>query len=728
MRNVIKRLFLSVCALCGLLFGGSDLYQFLSPEEMEKAARQAAECYFFPDQCQNTGKTHNIHQPTVNSGGVFVQKRVRNFFPDETPEDIVRTKEHLFIAYDDYFTHQIYQYKKHQNRWDLEKSYLIEDSICTKPAVYKNYLALFCRDQKRLYLLDTDTNQSKYIQLSEYISNLLWHKDHLIASAPGPHFTWFDTGLKIEESFKYRYEAFPIQVTKNVSRDDLKQANVYLKKQGDILLALSRYYAMLIHADTRRVLFSEAVFYPMGLDRNNTTHSFNSWSSYFSNKAHYGMIVKPDDFWLENVGIKHYVNILMMDRLIIWQWPREKGFITNILILDYDKNGTKTDKNITKLISPKYVGTLRTDTESPTGLFYTSKGFQCLRYDRSLLYSFLCGYANLPDLTIKTFYKDPRGDKLFVYTSNEETKAYHTKIGEVEIYTDRNATRLRYRHQINRPRGYLNAYIQDGKEAYALFKNRLVRIRSHRIAKEIMTKVTYPWGMKRCNGNIVVYGTAEGYALDLFDEDLQRILSKYNEVALKDIACSKKSIILATENAVITAPNLKEKGKVVEDLSGFLDDCMVVGFVKKTPFYVSSKGKRYTLHVLDRKHSRIELPFFATEAEVSGSYIALGHKNQIALIDYSNTLKQTALFKGELLGWYKGRIVYSRNNAIYTYDPKAKKSEKLMAFDLRKWQGKVMKHYISKGKLIFVMSDCYRIIIDLNTQKITVDTLKLPKG
>ena len=692
-----------------------DDFMPLSQEEMEKIARETAYHYFHPS---------TVVQPKVTKNSVIVQKKVHNLFPDKKAENVLRTDNRLFIVYDDYKPHLIYEYRKHKENWELEKSFLVEDAFCTEPVVTKKYLAFYCRDKKNLYLVNLDNNRSKSIRLKKHITDLIWYRNRLLAASAGPKFTTYDTNLKIVATSEYSYANFPIQVTKNISETELKQAGVYMKRDGYTVLAVSRYYAMLLDADTLYALDAEPNFYPLGIDDNSTSHTFHSWSDYFRDKRRYGMFGSPDDFWIVHVGGKKYANILQGDRLVIWQWPKKKEiFETNIAILTYDTKKEKIEQDILKRTPPKYVGSFE-GKHYPIALFYTSKGFQPVIYDDRMIFIRLSGYHESKNLSVVHFYEDKPLNKLFVYTTKTNRDEDTASLGRTEITYRDNRLVFRYAPHINKPLGYMYAYLQNNHNAYALLNGRIVSFKKGRKRKEVKSEVSHPWGMKQCRDMLAVYGTGKGYSLAFFDKKLHKIFSAYPKNAVKNIACSKNTIIIATDTAVAVTHNLKSKATKIEDLSKIPDDCIAVGFVKNKPFYVVSKNRRNYLVVLDKKHTKLPLDFFAKDAKTNGSNIALGDGKKIAVARYTTTPVIIARKKGALLGWWHDGIVYSRNGVIYRYDIDTKKEEILLTFDPKKWQGQGVQTYIDKDNLVFVMSDMYRIVIDLNTKQIRTDIIQ----
>ena len=701
----------------GKLFCSSfDDFMPLSREEMEQIARQTAYNYFHPS---------TVVQPKVTRNSVIVQRKVRHLFPDKMTEKIIRTDNRLFTVYDDYRHHLIYQYRKHKESRELEKSFLLEDTFCTEPVVNEKYLALYCRDKKNLYLIDLDNNRSKSIRLKKHITDLVWYKNRLLAASAGPNFTQYDTDLKIVGTTEYPYENFPIQVTKNINEKELKQAAVSLKRDGYIVLAVSRYYAMLLDADTMQVLDAEPNFFPLGIDDNRTSHIFHSWSDFFRDKRRYGMFVGlPDDFWIEHVGGKVYANILHGDRLVIWQWPKKKEiFETNIVIFTYDTKKRKIEQDIFKRTPLKYVGSFD-GKRYPIALFYTSKGFQPVIYDDRMIFIRLSGYHESKNLSVVSFYYNKPLDKLSVYTKKTDTDKDAASLGRMEITYRNNRLSFDYFPHINEPLGYLHACVQNDRNAYALLNDRIVSFEKGDKRKEVKAEVSHPWGMKRSREMMAVYGTGKGYSLAFFDRKLHKIFSTYLKNAVKDIACSKETILIATDTAVAMTHDIKSKSTKIEDLSKIPDDCMVVGFVKNKPFYVVSKNQRNFLVILDKKETKLPLDFFAKNAKTNGSNIALGDGKDIALVAYASEPKIVSRWKGSLIGWWKDGIIYLNKGAIYHYATATKKHKKLLDFDPRKYQGKVVQTYVDKDSLVFVMSDMYRIVIDLNTKQIQTELIR----
>ncbi len=701
-----------------LLCSSFDDFMPLSQEEMEQIAQETAYRYFHPESAQKK----KIVQPKITVNPVFVQKKVRSLLPDEKIENIVREGNRLFLSFDDYGQHRIYEYLQTSKGLRLEKSFFIEDSTCTKPALNGRHLALYCHHKQNLYLLDLKTYHSRSIHLANDVSDLLWHGDQLITAQPGPRFTWFDSNLTIIDTLRYPYARFPLQVRMNSSKKMCENAGVRMRKSDNAILAVSRYFSLLLHVDTKEVLHTAVNFLPLGLDENRTWHTYHSWNDYFRNNRRYGFFTSTDDFWLVSVGSKYYANILQGNRLIMWQWPQEKeSFESNIVIYTYDPQKEKIEQDFVKKTSPKFVGTLQNNKGTPIALFYTSKGFWPVVYDPRLIFSTPKGYIAYKDITPLGFYEqNDRHLAVYVQKGDED----NPDLGLIDFSLRNGHLSVQYEASLIAPRDKAIGYVRVDTDAYLLTKRYIAKLQNHKIVKKASIGMTHPWGLKKCQNMTAIYGTGKGYGLELLDNNLHRILVKYPENSVKDIACSNQAVIIATDSAVEITSDLKKKTKVVEDLSRFPDDCMAVGFVKKSPFYVVSRKRQNLLVILDKSRKELTLDFFATRAETKGSAIALGDGKDIALVAYASEPKIVSRWKGALVGWWKDGIVYLNKDAIYLYDTATKKHNKLLDFDPRKWQGKMTQTYVDKDSLVFVMSDMYRIVIDLNTKKIQMDILQ----
>ena len=643
---------------------------------------------------------------------IIPQKKINPLFLDKEIEEVVQYRDNLFITYERGSNTYLYQYLQKNDIWDLKKSFLIEDNVCLKPSIYKNYLATYCYDKKNLYLLDLKNYTSKTLHAKDDITDILWDGNRLVCASGGFKIEWLDSNLSLVGKVDYDYSLAPYYVRKNVKKSDFNLANVHLRKNNGKILAYSRYLTMLIDSKSKKILHTSSNVIPMGMVFKKYYYLKN-WDNFFKDKHNWGIFVLPDDAWLESADGNFYINVLSLGKVIIWQWPLKSD--KNIAVINYDLNGTK-DINITsnKYFPKKYTGSLK-DKVGKVGFFYTAKGFEAIHYGKNLQDIKLLSYGKKPDLQIKSFYYDKSKNEINLLTVQFKTdldKFYITPKGKNFYFA--------YEPDINLPRDYLDEFLKDERYSFMLRrKYHISKWQGKKRIKEKLTLVKYPWGMIKCGDNIAIYGSGTWCGLDIYDKNLNLIAHKYKKETVKALSCFEGKKILSLSDKIVLYDSWHNKPRVLAKLPGILDESFTVGFIKGVPFYAGRKDNSLALHILDRKEKVLRLDFFPTKALVKDDYIALIDKNTL-LVQYKDKIKKIAKIDGYGIDWWGNDLVYSKNGVIYKYNIATKSAVKLIDFDIRRYQGIVQNVYIKNDRLVYVMSDMYVVFINLKSKKVTI--------
>ena len=644
---------------------------------------------------------------------IIPQKKINSLFLDKDIKEVVQSNDTLFITYESKSNTYLYQYEQNKDVWDLKKSFLIQDNTCLKPAIYKNYLATYCYGKKNLYLLDLKSYKSKMLHMQSDITDLIWDGDKLVSASGGFKIVWRDSNLNELKKINYSYSLIPFNVKENVKEHDFNLANVHLRKKGDIILAFSRYFSILIDTKSKKILHSNPNIIPMGMSAKKYYY-LKSWDDFFKDKRNLGVFVSADDAWLVKVENRYFVNILVMGKVIIWQWPIRND--KNIAIINYDLNKIKRQKIGSKKYFPKkYAGSLK-DKVGKVGFFYTSKGFEVIHYGKNLQDIKLLSYAKKPNYEIKSYFYDKLKNEIHLLAVQ-----FDTDLDEFDISLKGNNFYFAYEPEVNLPKGYLNGFLKDNKFSFMLRRKfHLSKWQNDKKLKEVLTTVKHPWYMKKCEDTIAIYGAGNWYGLDVLDKNLNHIAYKYKKQTVKALSCFKNKKILSLPEEVVLYNGWQKEPKVLAKLSGLLDESFAVGFVKGVPFYAGRKDNILALHIMDKKEKTLKLDFTPIKAFVKDSYIAL-IGDYILIVQYKDKVKKVAKIEGIGLGWWKNFFIYSKNGAIYKYNIATNESNKLLNFDIKEYQGNVEDSYIQNNTLVYVMSDMYAVLVNLESKKVTIE-------
>jgi len=646
---------------------------------------------------------------------IIPQKRINSLFLDRSIKDVVEYKNNLFITYEKGENTYLYQYKL-SDIWELKKSFLIQDYVCTKPIVNDNSLALYCRGKKNLYLLDLKNFSSKNLHLNKYITDLVWDKDKLICANSGFKIVWRDKNLNVVDKIDYDFSLAPLYIRENVKKSDFNLANVQLRKNGDKILAFSHYLTMLIDIKSKKILQTKTNLIPMEMYKKEYNY-LKDWDEFFKTKqkwANWTIFATPDDVWLERVGKNYYINILSLRKLIIWQWPQKRN--KNIAIINYDLNHSKTiDIKSGKYLPRKYAGSLNYNGKR-VAIFYTSKGFELINYAKDLKDIKMLSYAPKPNLNIKSFFYNEIMDEIHLFMVS-----FNSDVDEFFISTKNGKFHFDFEPSINLPKNYLNGLVLDKNYSYRLRRNyHIEKWQGKKEIKETLTLVKHPWGMVKCDEDIAIYGTGKWCGLNILDKNLTNIACKYKKGTVKAISCFENKKILSLPEKIVLYNSWKQNPKVLANLPKLLDEVFALGFVKGIPFYAGRKDNILALHILDKEEKILKLDFFPMKALVKNSYIALVDNNTL-IVQYNEKLKKITKIKGVGLDWWKDSFIYSKDGAIYKYNLLTKNSKKIIDFDIRKYQGMVEDVFIKDDTLIYVMSDMYAVLVNLESKKVIIE-------